>query len=102
MNDEKPPTDQFPMWLTAFQRAYDAPHEVAAIACPNCGARELELWFVLYGADERDGNVAFWCDRCLHGVALGPSRIPSSANRVKAEAAQIPPFCIVPPSEGEE
>lgn len=46
-------------WLDAFQQAYRAPDRVSELACPNCGARELRLRFVLYGNRGHEANAVF-------------------------------------------
>lgn len=85
-------------WLDAFQRAYRAPDRVSELACPNCGARELRLRFVLYGRQEREANAAFWCDSCLQGMPPGPSEVPATCTPVRSEDAHVPNYRIVAPS----
>ena len=92
------PSASFQRWLEAFQLAYEAPERVADLVCPNCGAKKLALRFVIYGTRENEGHIAFWCDNCLHGVALGPTTIPPGGDGVRREDAHIPRYMIVPPT----
>jgi hypothetical protein len=89
-------------WMDAFQQAYESPERVPDLACPNCGYRQLHLKFVIYGKDESEGHGSFWCANCLQGLALGPCRVPSVADRVPLEAAEIPRYKIVPPPTKRE
>src|SRR5260370_34558917 len=90
----------FERWLDVYDRAYAAPELLSTLACPNCGAHELALRFVLYGSRTDEGHAAFWCNNCQHGIALGPSTIPPAGVRVPREQADIPRYRIVPPAAG--
>jgi hypothetical protein len=70
----------FEEWLGLWNRAYAHPDQISGLACPNCGARELSLRFVVQTRQD-EGNVAFWCDGCLEGVALGPATVPALGRR---------------------
>lgn len=85
-------------WLEAFQGAYRAPDRIAGLACPNCGARELRLRFVIYGDREDRANAVFWCGSCLEGMPPGPSEIPAGCAAVRHEDAGIPDYRVVPPT----
>jgi hypothetical protein len=42
-----------------------------------------------------EGHAAFWCDACLQGIALGPSRIPAEGERVRRDEASVPRYRLV-------
>lgn len=92
----------YEQWLDVFQQAYRAPDRVSALACPNCGAGELHLCFVLYGTLEHEANVVFWCGSCLEGMPPGPSEVPTGCIPVRTEEADIPDYRIVPPAHRSE
>lgn len=87
----------FEQWLEAFQQAYHLPPErISEVACPNCGARSLQLRFVVY-LPGGEAHMAFWCSDCLQGIALGPSEVPDAYHRIRHEDANIPNYRVVPP-----
>lgn len=88
----------YEQWLDAFQDAYQEPGLVSGLVCPSCGARGLQLRFVLYGSRERDANAVFWCGNCLQGLPPGPSEVPDGCTPVRREDAGIPDYRIVPPT----
>lgn len=92
----------FEQWLEAFQEAYAAPDRASGFPCPNCGAQELRLRFVLYGDRGRTVNAVFWCDHCLEGMPPGPSELPVGSTPVRSDAANIPNYRIVPPTSYDE
>lgn len=91
----------FEQWMDAFQRAYHEPGRISALACPNCGSRDLQLRFVLY-VRGRDANAAFWCDNCLQGMPPDRSEVPDGCTPVRAEDAGVPNYRIVPPTGRSE
>jgi hypothetical protein len=68
------------------------------LACPNCGARDLHLRFVLYGSREHEASAVFWCGSCLQGMPPGSSEVPAACTPVRREDADIPNYGIVPPT----
>jgi hypothetical protein len=89
----------FAKWVAAFQQACDRPPErIAEVACPSCGARELQLRFVSHRPDGEDdvARVAFWCDQCLQGISLRPVEVPAAYQQVRREDAHIPSYRLVP------
>ncbi|HEY3903298.1 MAG TPA: hypothetical protein VGM14_05320 [Streptosporangiaceae bacterium] len=92
----------FEQWLGAFRLAYGEPGRVSALSCPNCGAQDLQLRFVLYGSRGQDANAVFWCGNCLQGMPPGPSQVPDSCTPVRAEDAGIPNYRLVPPTGRSE
>lgn len=92
----------YEQWLDVFQLAYRAPDRVSELACPNCGARELRLRFVLYGTSEHEVNAVFWCDSCLEGMPPGPSELPVTCIPVRPEDVSVPNYRTVPPSGRSE
>jgi len=78
-------------WLDAFQQAYRAPDRVSELACPNCGARELRLRFVLYGNRGHEANAVFWCDSCLEECLRVPAKFLLPARQC---GAKTPTFRI--------
>src|SRR5690348_9594938 len=74
-------------WLEALQPVYDpSPKNISTLRCPNCGARELRLCFYTYNPKWRP-HGAFWCSKCLQGVALGPCVVPAAYKLVRHEDA---------------
>ena len=92
----------YEQWLDVFQQAYCAPDRVSELACPNCGARELRLRFVLYGNQGHEASAVFWCDSCLEGMPPGPSEVPAACTPVRREDAHVPNYRIVPPTGRSE
>jgi hypothetical protein len=88
----------YEQWLDVFDRAYRDPDQIAALACPNCGARELRLRFVFYGGRGTGVNAVFWCGNCLEGMPPGPSEVPAACTPVRSEDAGVPDYRIVPPT----
>jgi len=86
----------FEQWLEAFQQACVSPQRASELRCPNCGVRALQLRFVTYRPNG-EAHMAFWCDHCLEGIALGPSKVPAAYTRVRHEDAHIPNYRLVPP-----
>jgi hypothetical protein len=84
-------------WLDVFDRAYREPGQISALACPNCGARELRLRFVLYGSRGIGAYAVFWCGSCLQGLPPGPSKVPAAWTPVRREDAGVPDYQVVPP-----
>jgi hypothetical protein len=84
-------------WLQVFQQAYSSPHRVSELACPNCGAHELQLRFVIYGRRAHRANAVFWCGRCLEGMPPGPSEVPAGCAPVRSEDVSVPDYRIVRP-----
>ena len=89
-------------WLNAFQLAYRAPERVAELACPNCGARELRLLFILQGGRGNEADAVFWCGSCLEGMPPGPSEVPAGCRPVRLEDAGVPNYRVVPPTGRSE
>jgi hypothetical protein len=85
-------------WLEAFQRGYRALDRIVELACPNCGACELRLCFVVYGDREDRADAVFWCGSCLEGMPPGPSEVPAGCATVRYEDADIPDYRVVPPA----
>ncbi len=87
----------FEQWMEAWQQAYHLPPDrISEVLCPNCRARELQLRFYTYNPKWR-AHGAFWCGKCLEGLALGPCKVPAAYNLVRHEDANIPNFRLVPP-----
>ena len=87
----------YEQWLEAFNQAYSAPDRIGGLACPNCGARELQLRFVTYGNREDRANAVFWCGSCLEGMPPSPSQVPVGCATVRHEDAGVPNYRVVPP-----
>ena len=92
------PRASFEQWLQVFNAAYEAPDGVGRLRCPECGANDLVLQFVLYGKDPHEGRVAFWCNTCHFGIAPGRITVPAGGETVRLEDAHIPKYRIVPPT----
>lgn len=88
----------YEQWLEAFQRAYRAPDRTSELACPNCGARELRLRFVIYGDRQDQANAAFWCGSCLEGLPPGPSEVPVGCAGIRGEDAGVPDYRLAQPT----
>jgi hypothetical protein len=88
----------FEQWLGAFQRACRSPKRASELSCPNCGVRALQLRFVTHRPDGW-AYIAFWCDQCLEGIAPGRGTVPAAYSPVRDVDANIPNFCLVPPTE---
>ena len=91
--DQATPDD----WLSAFERAYRNAPQIATQACPACGARALQMQFVLYRPDDSKPTALFWCGRCVTGLMLGPTRLPTGVQPVLASDIDVPNYRIVPP-----
>jgi uncharacterized Zn finger protein (UPF0148 family) len=90
------PLTLFEQWRVAWQQACDLPPErIAEVACPSCGARDLQVRFVQHHPEWRAFGV-FWCANCLKGISLGPCSVPAAHERVRPEDAHIPNFDLVP------
>ncbi len=88
----------YDQWAAAYQQAYAAAEEtVTDLACPNCGATQLHLVFVVSGQRADRGRAAFWCGNCLKGVLMAPCRVPRRAPRFTDDTAAIPNYALVPP-----
>jgi hypothetical protein len=88
----------FEQWLEALQPVYDlSPKRASELTCPNCGAKALQLRFVTYVPEGR-AFIAFWCDKCLEGLAPGPCTVPAAYHPVRPEDANIPNYRCPPPS----
>jgi hypothetical protein len=86
----------FKQWGKAWNQACVSPERAAALRCPNCGVRALQLRFVTH----REGGWAygaFWCDSCLEGMAPGRSEVPATYKPVRDVEAHIPNYRLVPP-----
>lgn len=89
-------------WMDVFQQAYRAPDRVPELACPNCGARQLHMVFVIFGSRGHRANAVFWCGRCLEGMPADPSAVPAGCQPMRHEDADVPNFRIVPPAGRSE
>jgi DNA-directed RNA polymerase subunit M/transcription elongation factor TFIIS len=90
------PTTIYGQWLDALQQASDlSPERIVEVACPSCGARELQLRFVGHRAAD-EAPVAFWCSHCLQGISLRPIEVPTAYQPVRREDAHIPSYRLVP------
>lgn len=88
----------FEQWLEALQPVYDmSPKRASELLCPNCGAGELQLRFVMYHPEWR-AFIAFWCDNCLEGLAPRPCKVPVGYHPVRDVDANIPNYRCVPPN----
>lgn len=87
----------YELWLYAYSEVYEMPSMVSTLACPNCGAHELQLRFVVYDDPEGAGHAALWCCRCLHGVVVDRSVAPPGGIQVPYGDDGIPNYRIVSP-----
>ena len=87
----------YEQWLDVFQKAYSAPDQVLDLVCPNCGAKDLRLRFVILGGDGARSDAVFWCGSCLEGMLPGPSEVPATCTPVRREDANVPNYRFEPP-----
>lgn len=74
--------------VSTYARAYELlPGAPEDAACPNCGARTLNLAFTGLVRD-RVGYASFWCSTCLYGIHLSRVAVPDG---VPMESIEVPP-----------
>jgi hypothetical protein len=81
-------------WVDAYQAAYVSPAGAAGIACPNCGALELQL--VFNSLEHRDRGIArMWCANCLHRIFMAPCLISDYVEAIGEGQVIFPDFTLV-------
>jgi hypothetical protein len=86
-------------WLDVFELAYHAPDRVSELECPSCGARALQLRYVISGSTGDRANPVFWRDGCLQGLFFCPGPVPAGCTSVRHDDADVPDFRIVPAAD---
>lgn len=90
-------------WLAAYVRTYESLPDSSAEACPNCGARTLNLAFTGLVPD-RVGYASFWCSTCLFGIHLSRVPVPDDVPMDSVytpesdRSATVPNYKVVPQS----
>ncbi len=88
-------------WISAYLRVLDALPEPVHGPCPNCGHETLRIAF-RGDRDEPVGNVFFWCDTCLLGIAFGRVEIPEGVDVLPRGMQEqdllrrVPNYALVP------
>lgn len=90
-------------WLAKYQEVYAAPELVSSMSCPNCAASGLHLVLVVQREGDDHGWAAFWCDRCLTGVAIDRAeihlgmRLLATGGDPGVVTRTIPNYRLIPP-----
>lgn len=89
-------TGSYEDWAQAFSRAYECPTGLEDLACPSCGAKRLNLWYLTEKHDSPSGLFAFWCAQCLVGFPPGFTSVPPDAT-VKGvdQRGEVPDYATV-------
>lgn len=107
MNDIAESRASWKDWLAAYVRAYELLPDSSSDACPNCGARTLNLAFTGLVAD-RVGYASFWCSTCLFGIHLSRVPVPDDAPMDSVYAPErdrnvtVPDYTVVPESVDDD
>lgn len=65
--------------MRVLATATDRGGDVTSVSCPDCGARQLALRYVV-DPDTRIGYALLWCDANLHGITVSRVQAPEGAS----------------------
>ncbi|GAA1559262.1 hypothetical protein GCM10009741_75350 [Kribbella lupini] len=82
-------------WLDAYEAAYRDQGALQRLACPTCGEVALQLVFVIDAYGDGRATSAFWCKKCLWGIAPNSTSVPSSATAVLRGEEEVPDYRLV-------